>query len=861
MSTAASAPASTSKTSGTTGTRTGRPTSSSIAAAAATPTPAPSTKSNNNQDAPKSADTILGAASAATNAVRVFGKAGGAVDGTTGTRTATSHTIPKPHLPVLIIPGFMSSGLEVKSSKLAESWEGKRLWLNLVSLGLAGFFTGIGSGQKQNLNSADGGSASKRLNSTSSRYDDDSDDDEDDAVEMESRRQKEAADHHLAVHRHNWIKHMSLMNDMKSEHPDIEVRAMEGLAGVDYLTPGALTNHLSYVFGPVIAALKGVGYQEGVNLDACPYDWRLPPSELEQRDRYFTRTMRTVENLYEKSGGMPVVLVCHSLGTKAGHYLLNFACAKAGRKWVDKYVHTYMPVGAPHLGAPKAMRASLTGDKMGLDTFLGDSEALAMGRSFGSGPWLIPSVLPSFAPANVYVGREGAFEIAIRSTVDIGPLVEDRDEVDLPKKLQLVLRYGERVLRTTYSPVQENKVTFEGKFVFSTGPDGPFAERCCSCCCQCCILRCSCCGACGDNTLFVSLNEPGIKAARGEKKKTEARKRCCSEGRALIWLKIISCWYLIKWVLILFGYLLYCINYKLWVVLADKINKSTDRSSQIAVGCPISMEQFVGDTGGRDIQVELRDDLEKSKCCRKVLENVPVVTVNIRWIPAEMKGNGRSKDCQVAEMKNNQCRRIGVLSAKHDKATWDYDASSGYGILKNEGYESALCSISDYYDSDPLAPRDGSKAPPVKNIKAIYGINIPTEVGAVYRRRKAVVERKHKVVSMYKLDHYARAEPKGLDGYVLEKGILRETRETPQMLDGPTKFKSSATATEFLRCSGDGTVPYWSLQYVRTWEKHCKVSITELDGAEHRAILADGRFHKTLIDYVTIMDDAAEKQV
>mmetsp|Transcript_32909 Transcript_32909/g.66410 ORF Transcript_32909/g.66410 Transcript_32909/m.66410 type:complete len:137 (-) Transcript_32909:2528-2938(-) len=102
MSTAASAPASTSRpsTSGTT--------SSSIAAAAATPTPAPSTKSNNNQDAPKSADTILGSASAATNAVRVFGKAGGAVDGTTGTRTATSHTIPKPHLPVLIIPGFMS---------------------------------------------------------------------------------------------------------------------------------------------------------------------------------------------------------------------------------------------------------------------------------------------------------------------------------------------------------------------------------------------------------------------------------------------------------------------------------------------------------------------------------------------------------------------------------------------------------------------------------------------------------------------------------------------------------------------------------------------------------------------------------
>ena len=117
MSTAASAPACTSGT-----TKTGTSTStSSNAAAAATGTPAPSTKSNNNQDSPKSTgtdestnpatatvDAILEAASAATNVVRALGKASGALDGTTGTHTASSHTTPKPHLPVLIIPGFMS---------------------------------------------------------------------------------------------------------------------------------------------------------------------------------------------------------------------------------------------------------------------------------------------------------------------------------------------------------------------------------------------------------------------------------------------------------------------------------------------------------------------------------------------------------------------------------------------------------------------------------------------------------------------------------------------------------------------------------------------------------------------------------
>jgi len=48
----------------------------------------------------------------------------------------------------------------------------------------------------------------------------------------------------------------------------------------------------------------------------------------------------------------------------------------------------------------------------------------------------------------------------------------------------------------------------------------------------------------------------------------------------------------------------------------------------------------------------------------------------------------------------------------------------------------------------------------------------------------------------------------------------------------------------------DGTVRYWSLQHVRTWENEYQVSIDELDGADHREILADKRFHEVLIDYV-----------
>ena len=803
----------------------------------------------------------------------------------------------KPHLPVLIVPGFMSSGLKIVHSKLEPSWEDKRLWLNLVSLGMGDFFTGSTADKLRRLAARE----SKEDDDDEDQYDDNDDGGGDMVNDTEhgldndrhprhhnsprnrrasallareasaaffrsnrklpaedaKRMKQEAADQHLAVHRSKWLSHMGLLEDMKSEHPDVQVRAMEGLAGVDYLTPGTLTNHLSYVFGPVITALKKVGYEEGVNLDAVPYDWRLPPSELEKRDQYFTKTMRKIEEMYDKSGGMPVVLVCHSLGTKTGHYLLDFAHAK-DKEWCNKYVHTYMPVGAPHLGAPKAMRGSITGDKMGLEAFLNDHQALAMGRSFGSTPWLIPSVLPSFAPSTVYCRREGAFEIHIKSTINVGPLLDDR--IELPPKLELMLRYGNKILKTKFSPIVDNKVTFEGRFTFATGPDGPFAKQCCNCCCVCCKLRCACCACCSDNNLIVYLGEPGLRVAKGTKKGAETRRKCCSENSKLIWLKIITCWYVVKWFLIAFGYLVYFFYYRAWIKLGDLINRASDRTSLLAASEPIKMGEFVGDVDGHTVDVELRNDFRKTRCCQKAMPVIPTITINVRWISPEMESNRDSKGCQVAELPiGSTSRQIGELSSIHDKQEWEYDACSGYDILRNEGFDKALKCVSNVYDVDPLEPRNGQKAPPVKNIKAVYGINLPTEVGAVYRRRKAVLEKKNKVVSMFKLDRYAKGQLN--DGLVLEDGILKETSNTPQTLCGPTNFRSSALAKEMVRCSGDGTVPYWSLQHVRTWGRQCNVSVTEIDGAEHREILNDNRFHQTLIDYVTTKEDAAEDQV
>ena len=91
--------------------------------------------------------------------------------------------------------------------------------------------------------------------------------------------------------------------------------------------------------------------QRGLNLRAVPYDWRLPPMRLEERDRYFTRLKGTLEDMVE-AARRPAVIVSHSLGGKIVHYFLawisNVYKAPKGKfdpkSWIDKHVHTFMPV-------------------------------------------------------------------------------------------------------------------------------------------------------------------------------------------------------------------------------------------------------------------------------------------------------------------------------------------------------------------------------------------------------------------------------------------------------------------------------------------------------------------------------------
>lgn len=159
-------------------------------------------------------------------------------------------------LPVLIIPGFMSSGLTIQKSP-HKSWEGKRLWLNVRAAGFNSLHVG--------------GALEKNEQRRSVRDITVSFDQSSEEMHQEYAKQMEC--------KSKWVWHMRLQRDMIHEKEGVAVRPIPGTAGVDYLAPGALTEGASYVFGPVLKLLKAKGYIEGVNMDAAPYDWRIPVSD------------------------------------------------------------------------------------------------------------------------------------------------------------------------------------------------------------------------------------------------------------------------------------------------------------------------------------------------------------------------------------------------------------------------------------------------------------------------------------------------------------------------------------------------------------------------------------------------------
>ncbi|CAF1479861.1 unnamed protein product [Adineta ricciae] len=171
-----------------------------------------------------------------------------------------------------------------------------------------------------------------------------------------------------------WLKHISLNLSTWNDPESICLRPVLGWAAADYVFPGY------WLWSKVIENLADIGY-DPTNLVTLGYDWRLTPQALEERDGYFTQLKFYTEFLRKKHGEK-VALLTHSMGANYVLYFLRWVTENAGEQWIDENVATFLNVGGPILGTPKAFSAVLSGE-MKDTAVLGDLGRNILGKVIG----------------------------------------------------------------------------------------------------------------------------------------------------------------------------------------------------------------------------------------------------------------------------------------------------------------------------------------------------------------------------------------------------------------------------------------------------------------------------------------------
>ncbi|KAH9729191.1 phospholipid--sterol O-acyltransferase [Citrus sinensis] len=108
-----------------------------------------------------------------------------------------------------------------------------------------------------------------------------------------------------------WLKCMTLDPYNQTDNPECKSRPDSGLSAITELDPGYITGPLSSVWKEWVKWCVEFGI-EANSIIAAPYDWRLSPSKLEERDLYFHKLKLTFETALKLRGG-PSLVLAHSL--------------------------------------------------------------------------------------------------------------------------------------------------------------------------------------------------------------------------------------------------------------------------------------------------------------------------------------------------------------------------------------------------------------------------------------------------------------------------------------------------------------------------------------------------------------------
>lgn len=707
---------------------------------------------------------------------------------------------------MLIVPGFMSSGLEVRKSPLKPEWQGQRIWMSLSKLGFASMhsegvfesFVPVYSQppQQQGLRELEVTPlAEERGADLMDRF----------AGADCSNSQQEQLTQQAVFQRHlknRWLEHLILQSPHQ-EAPGMEVRAVEGMDGIDFLDKGAIS-HFTYVFGPVLKALHKAEYKEGVNMEAASYDWRLSPCVLHRRDNHFEDMAVRIERLDRGAG---VVVLGHSMGNKVVQYFLAYMKQTRGQAWLDRYVYSWVACGAPTLGACKALRTTLTGDCMGLESFLSLNEAITMARSFSSSPWLFPLGLHADSP--VYLRRQGILEVRCVSGEFKHVTLRATSDVEL----SVQVKWGSYVedLRTG------NSTTFDG---------------------QTALFK---------DTAVLQFGGPAVLPTGASLQILIKENKSAVEifGREF---SVCCCF----WALLLFPvtFLIYCCRVCRGALHVANIMDEwrAGRGTGILRGYTGSLllahlEQSRGRWVCYDLPMPKQAWCCCCRCCGCCWRTPGSVRVELRWRNAE---DVRAECGLPAVVTAQQVMDAVGVPVRHAMRPHEvYDRVSLSDILRLEGCAGVEKTWEEHFVGDPLYDHIGQNdCPPVKRVVAVNGVNVPTEVALVLCVNRKRLDSKSDLLCRYGLDSEAALVPStDLARRCSIKGgvVLEEPRRGSEKEAWPT---------------GDGTVPAVSLFRAREWKDQLQYREINLDGAGHREMLADARFHDAVIKALTVNSSA-----
>lgn len=136
-----------------------------------------------------------------------------------------------------------------------------------------------------------------------------------------------------------WIDCLKLGKN-SSDPVDCKVRPDQGLPAVGEMSPGNLYAPPSTsIFTSLIRMLAGeLGYDVN-NILAAPYDWRISPYEMEERDSFFTSLKNRIEVAVLRNK-RPAIVIAHSMGTNIFMYFCEWLQSKdkGWEKWVRRHI-------------------------------------------------------------------------------------------------------------------------------------------------------------------------------------------------------------------------------------------------------------------------------------------------------------------------------------------------------------------------------------------------------------------------------------------------------------------------------------------------------------------------------------------